>query len=122
MRYIIQNDKEVEFIDRCEKCLSYRVYRDECMSCGDRYTFFEKNIIDNIEKYGFRRVFPFNIWKLGNIRIKSIKYSTNMTLRIKGRPDILINRYGDFIYFKKYLDRIIGIETSRNITINKLLS
>jgi hypothetical protein len=71
--------------------------------------------------YGFKKLELFNIWKLGNIRVKSIKKSTNMTIIVKNKPEIIINRYGDFTYFKPYLDKIIGIENKRDIVLNKIL-
>jgi hypothetical protein len=121
-RFIIANNIEEEIIcRRCQKCDSYRIYKDECLDCGYKDDFFKNNIINNIEKYGFKKLELFNIWKLGNIRVKSIKKSTNMTIIVKNKPEIIINRYGDFTYFKPYLDKIIGIDNKRDIVLNKLL-
>jgi ribosomal protein L37E len=124
-RFIIDNDGKIKDVTnrRCVKCDSYRIHKDECLYCGYKDNFFRDNIISNIEKYGFKKVMLFDIWKLSNIRIKPDKgSSSNMILRVKGNTDIIINRYGDFKHFKPYLDNLIGIDKLRNIVINNILS
>lgn len=106
----------------CIKCNSYRIYKKECQVCGTNQTeWYRNNMISNLEMYGFKKSFFFKKWKLGDLVVKPKKDTTNMLLIVDGK-ELLLNLYGDYKYFKKSLDGLLGKANIRNIKIDKVLN
>lgn len=105
----------------CIKCNSYRVYQGECKDCGtDQKKWYRENMLSNLKQYGFKKSFFFNKWTFGDLVVKPYKESTNMKLFIDGEEKI-INHYGNYDSFEKFMDRLIGKQNKRNLIIDEIL-
>jgi hypothetical protein len=107
----------------CIKCNSYRVYKDECQDCGTvQKQWYKENMISNLKQYGFKKSFFFNKWVLGDLVAKQHKdsLSTNMVIEIDGELKV-INQYGNYKSFEKFMDNLIGKSNKRNLIIEEIL-
>ena len=112
----------------CVKCNSYRVYKDECQDCGTiQKQWYKENMLSNLKQYGFRKSFFFNKWTLGDLVVKQHKkyYVNNclqlfMVIEIDGELKV-INQYGDYKSFEKFMDKLIEKSNKRNLIIGEIL-
>lgn len=107
----------------CVSCKSYRVYKGKCESCGTvQKEWYKKNMIENLEKYGFKKSFFFKKWNYKDMIIaKPIKGSTNMLFTF-GDKEIVFMSYGSFNMVKLRIDNILSDKkTRRNVLIDNLL-
>jgi len=108
----------------CFKCSSYRLYRGECLDCGIiQVKWCKENILSNLKKYGFKKSFLSNKWVLGDLVVTQHKdvLSKNMVIKINGELKV-INKYGDYKSFQRFMDKLIGAANKRNLIIDKILS
>ena len=133
----------------CIKCNSYRLYKGECQYCGtNQKKWYKENMISNLKQYGFKKSFFSNKWTLGDLVVKPYKddvsfgsspkgygfgiwignkvrnggiLSNNMVIEIDGDLK-LINQYGDYKSFERFMDNLIGKNNKRNLIIEKILN